>query len=50
MSGGSNKTGSNTKIAGCYPPIHVTFRPDLSAEKKLLENFMKLWVPYNNEC
>ena len=22
------KTGSDTKIAGCYPPIHVTFRPD----------------------
>ena len=22
------KTNTDTKIAGCFPPIHVTFRPD----------------------
>jgi len=33
------KTGTNTKIAGCYPPIHVTFRPDLSSKEKDLRKF-----------
>ena len=33
------KTGTNTKIAGCYPPIHITFRPDLSAKEKKLKKF-----------
>lgn len=33
------KTGSDTKIAGCYPPIHVTFRPDLSSKEKTLRKF-----------
>ena len=33
------KAGTNTKIAGCYPPIHVTFRPDLSAKEKNLRKF-----------
>ena len=33
------KTGTKTKIAGCYPPIHVTFRPDLSSEEKTLKKF-----------
>ena len=28
-------------IAGCYPPIHVTFRPDLSASGKPLREFYK---------
>ena len=33
------KTGANTKIAGCFPPIHVTFRPDLSSNEKTLRKF-----------
>jgi len=33
------KTGSETKIAGCFPPIHVTFRPDLSSDAKTLKKF-----------
>jgi S-methylmethionine-dependent homocysteine/selenocysteine methylase len=33
------KTGTKTKIAGCYPPIHVTFRPDLSSDEKTLKKF-----------
>jgi S-methylmethionine-dependent homocysteine/selenocysteine methylase len=33
------KTGTQTKIAGCYPPIHVTFRPDLSSKEKKLRKF-----------
>ena len=33
------ETGTETKIAGCYPPIHVTFRPDLSAEEEALHKF-----------
>lgn len=33
------KTGTKTKIAGCYPPIHVTFRPDLSSKEKILRKF-----------
>ena len=33
------KTGAQTKIAGCYPPIHVTFRPDLSSKEKKLRKF-----------
>ena len=33
------KTGTNTKIAGCFPPIHVTFRPDLSSKEKTLRKF-----------
>ena len=33
------KSNSNTKIAGCYPPIHVTFRPDLSSKEKTLRKF-----------
>ena len=32
-------TGTQTKIAGCYPPIHVTFRPDLSSKEKKLRKF-----------
>jgi len=44
------KTGSNTKIAGCYPPIHVTFRPDLSSKEKTLRNFYEtLGSIYQNE-
>jgi S-methylmethionine-dependent homocysteine/selenocysteine methylase len=44
------KTGSNTKIAGCYPPIHVTFRPDLSSKEKTLRKFYEtLGSIYNNE-
>ncbi|MDC0891907.1 homocysteine S-methyltransferase family protein [Gammaproteobacteria bacterium] len=31
--------GTQTKIAGCFPPIHVTFRPDLSAKEKQLRKF-----------
>ena len=31
--------GTQTKIAGCYPPIHVTFRPDLSSKEKNLRKF-----------
>ena len=34
-----DKTGTNTKIAGCFPPIHVTFRPDLSSKEKTLRKF-----------
>ena len=33
------QTGTQTKIAGCYPPIHVTFRPDLSSKEKKLRKF-----------
>ena len=33
------ETGTNTKIAGCFPPIHITFRPDLSAKEKKLKKF-----------
>ena len=33
------KCGTKTKIAGCFPPIHVTFRPDLSSKEKKLRNF-----------
>ena len=33
------ETGANTKIAGCFPPIHITFRPDLSAKEKKLKKF-----------
>ena len=33
------KCGTQTKIAGCFPPIHVTFRPDLSAKEKQLRKF-----------
>ena len=29
-----SQTNTNTKIAGCFPPIHVTFRPDLSCVVK----------------
>ena len=44
------KTGSNTKIAGCYPPIHVTFRPDLSSKEKTLRSFYEtLGSIYQNE-
>ena len=32
-------TGTDTKIAGCFPPIHVTFRPDLSSKEKKLRKF-----------
>ena len=34
------ETGTETKIAGCYPPIHVTFRPDLSAEEDHLRQIL----------
>ena len=34
-----SQTNTNTKIAGCFPPIHVTFRPDLSSKEKTLRNF-----------
>ena len=30
-----SQTNTNTKIAGCFPPIHVTFRPDLALKKRL---------------
>ena len=44
------KTGSDTKIAGCYPPIHVTFRPDLSSKEKTLRKFYStLGSIYKNE-
>ena len=33
------KTNTDTKIAGCYPPIHITFRPDLSPKEKTLRKF-----------
>ena len=33
------KCGTQTKIAGCFPPIHVTFRPDLSSKEKQLRKF-----------
>lgn len=33
------ETGANIKIAGCFPPIHITFRPDLSAKEKKLKKF-----------
>jgi S-methylmethionine-dependent homocysteine/selenocysteine methylase len=32
-------SGTDTKIAGCFPPIHVTFRPDLSSKEKKLRKF-----------
>lgn len=35
------QANSNTKIAGCFPPIHVTFRPDLSSKEKTLRKFYK---------
>jgi S-methylmethionine-dependent homocysteine/selenocysteine methylase len=35
------KTNTDTKIAGCFPPIHVTFRPDLSAKEKTLKKFYR---------
>ena len=35
------KTNSDTKIAGCFPPIHVTFRPDLTPKEKVLKKFYK---------
>ncbi len=35
------KTNTNTKIAGCYPPIHVTFRPDLTPKEKIVKKFYK---------
>ncbi len=35
------KTNTKTKIAGCFPPIHVTFRPDLSSKEKTLRKFYK---------
>ena len=35
------QTNTNTKIAGCFPPIHVTFRPDLSSKEKTLRKFYK---------
>ena len=34
-------TNTNTLIAGCYPPIHVTFRPDLSSSGKPLRSFYR---------
>ena len=44
------KTGTQTKIAGCYPPIHVTFRPDLSPnEKKLRKFYEALGKVYKDE-
>jgi len=33
------KTSTKTKIAGCFPPIHVTFRPDLSSKESTLKKF-----------
>jgi S-methylmethionine-dependent homocysteine/selenocysteine methylase len=33
------KTKTKTKIAGCFPPIHVTFRPDLSSKESTLRKF-----------
>jgi len=43
------KTGSETKIAGCFPPIHVTFRPDLSSDNKTLKKFYEtLGTIYKN--
>lgn len=33
------KTGTKTKIAGCFPPIHVTFRPDLTSKESTLKKF-----------
>ena len=35
------KTYTKTKIAGCFPPIHVTFRPDLTSKEKHLRKFYK---------
>ena len=35
------KTNTKTKIAGCFPPIHVTFRPDLTSKEKTLRKFYK---------
>ena len=35
------ETNTDTKITG-YPPIHVTFRPDLSPKEKCLENFIEI--------
>jgi len=43
------QTGTKTKIAGCYPPIHVTFRPDLSSAEKVLKKFYEtLGLIYEN--
>ncbi len=43
------KTNTKTKIAGCYPPIHVTFRPDLSSKEKVLRKFYEsLGAIYEN--
>jgi S-methylmethionine-dependent homocysteine/selenocysteine methylase len=43
------KTNTNTKIAGCYPPIHVTFRPDLTPKEKTVRKFYKnLGMIYEN--
>ena len=43
------KTNADTKIAGCYPPIHVTFRPDLSSKEKVLRKFYEsLGTVYKN--
>ena len=36
-----SKTNTKTKIAGCFPPIHVTFRPDLTSKEKVLRKFYK---------
>lgn len=36
-----SETNTDTLIAGCYPPIHVTFRPDLSVSGKPLREFYK---------
>ena len=33
------KTNTKTMIAGCFPPIHVTFRPDLSSKESTLKKF-----------
>ena len=33
------KTSTKTKIAGCFPPIHITFRPDLSSKESTLKKF-----------
>ena len=43
------KTNANTKIAGCYPPIHITFRPDLTPKEKTVRKFYKnLGMIYEN--
>ena len=35
------QTNAEIKIAGCFPPIHVTFRPDLTSKEKTLRKFYK---------